>query len=187
VLYACSYFLSQEDFLSWGWRVPFLVSILMLASGLYIRLRVTETPAFKKLRESGEIAKSPLGDVLRYHYKEIYHTAAIYLGSITVPFYIVWVFLMYYGTSVLHVDRTGMLLGVVVINLILSFAILGAGWISDKIGRAPVFFIGYVILGAAAFPFFWVANLAEMKWIWLAMFMLSFPLWAMWGAMPAFF
>lgn len=187
VLFACSYLLPQEQFMSWGWRVPFLVSIVMLISGLYIRLKVTETPAFQKLRESGEIAKFPLKDVLRDHYKEIYHTAAIYLGSINMPFYIVWVFLIYYGTSILKVDRSGLLLGVVVVNTILTLVILAAGVLSDKISRRFVFICAYVMLIALAYPFFWVADLAEVKWLWLAMVMLAFPLWAMWGAMPAFF
>lgn len=187
VLFACSYLLPQEQFMAWGWRVPFLVSIVMLLSGLYIRLKITETPAFQKLRESGEIAKFPLKEVLRDHYKEIYHTAAIYLGAINMPFYIVWVFLIYYGTSILHVDRSGMLLGVVVINTVLTIGVLIAGVLSDKISRRFVFYCGYLLLIAVAFPFFWVADLAEVKWIWLAMVMLSLPLWAMWGAMPAFF
>lgn len=187
VLFACSYLLTEDQFISWGWRVPFLASIVMLLSGLYIRLKITETPAFEKLRESGEIAKFPLKDVLRHHYKEIYHTAAIYLGAINMPFYIVWVFLIYYGTSILNVDRSGLLLGVVVINTVLTFAIIAAGWISDKLGRRFIFYCGYIMLIAMAFPFFWVADLAEVKWLWLAMVMLSFPLWAMWGAMPAFF
>lgn len=187
VLFVCSYMLPQEEFVAWGWRVPFLISIVMLVSGLYIRLKVTETPAFRKLQESGEIAKFPLKDVLRDHYKEIYHTAAIYLGSITVPFYTVWVFLIYYGTNVLKVDRSDLLLGVVVVNTILSLAILGAGRLSDILGRRFVFFCGFTLLALMAFPFFWVADLGETKWLWLAMVMLSFPLWAMWGAMPAFF
>ncbi|CUJ68918.1 MFS transporter [Achromobacter aegrifaciens] len=187
VLFVCSYFLSQEQFLSWGWRVPFIASVLMLASGLYIRLKVTETPAFQKLREAGEIAKFPLGDVLRHHSKEIYHTAAIYLGAITVPFYTVWVFLIYYGTSVLKVDRSSLLLGVVIVNAVLTLVILAAGSLSDKIGRRPVFFVGFALMIAMAFPFFWVADLAETKWLWLSMVMLAFPLWAAWGALPAFY
>lgn len=187
VLFSCSYFLTQEQFMSWGWRVPFLVSIVMLASGLYIRLKVTETPAFKQVREAGEIVKFPVVDVIKHHYKEIYHTAAIYLGSITVPFYTVWVFLIYYATGVLHLDRSWLLLGVVIINFALLFGILFAGWLSDKVGRKPVFYAGFVVIAALAFPFFWVADLAEVKWIWLAMLMLSAPSWLMWGAMPAFY
>lgn len=187
VLFACSYLLTDEQFMSWGWRVPFVGSIIMLVSGLYIRLKVSETPAFKKIQASGEIAKFPLMDILRVHKREIYHTAAIYLGAITVPFYTVWVFLVYYGTSILQMDRTGILLGVVLVNLLLSIFILAAGWLSDKVGRRAIFFCGYLTIAAVAFPFFWLADLAEMKWLWLAMFALAAPLWCMWGVMASFF
>lgn len=187
VLFAASYLLNQAEFLAWGWRVPFLLSIFMLISGLYIRLNVTETPAFLKVKESGAIEAFPVVELIRNHKRVIYHTAALYLGAITVPFYTVWVFLVYYATTVLHVDRSMVLLGVVVVNLVLSLAILGAGALTDRVGRVPVFLFGFLAIALMAFPFFSIANLAEVKWIWVAMVLLALPLWCMWGVMPAFY
>lgn len=187
VLFSASYYLSKEDFMSWGWRVPFLVSIVMLLSGLYIRMKVTETPAFRQVQETGKIAKFPVVDVLRHHPKVVLYTAFVYLGAITVPFYTVWVFLTYYATSILKLDRSMVLLGVVAVNLLLTFAILASGALADRIGKKPIFMAGFIVLAAIAFPFFTVLNLAEMKWVWAAMLLMATPLWCMWGAMPSYF
>jgi MHS family shikimate/dehydroshikimate transporter-like MFS transporter len=187
VLFAASYYLDKEAFMSWGWRVPFLVSIVMLLSGLYIRLKVTETPAFERVQAAGKIAKFPVVDVLRHHPKVVLFTAMIYLGAITVPFYTVWVFLTYNATSILKLDRSMVLLGVVFVNVALTFAILATGWLSDRIGKKPIFFAGCLVLAAVAFPFFTVLDQADIKWAWVAMFMMATPLWCLWGALPAYF
>lgn len=187
VLFCASYFLSKEDFLSWGWRVPFLISIVMLGAGLYIRLKVSETPAFTKVQQEGSISKLPIRDVFRSHWKAVICTALIYLAGINVPFYTVWAFLLYYGTSVLKVDRSSMLLGVVVINLVLTLVILLAGRISDKVGRTFPFVLGFLSISVMAFPLFWMVDSANIVWIWAAMALTAAPFWFMWGAMPAYF
>lgn len=187
VLFAASYYLSKEDFMSWGWRVPFLLSIIMLLSGLYIRMKVTETPAFRNVQAEGKIAKFPIVDVLRNHPKVVILTALVYLGAITVPFYTVWVFLTYYATSVLKLDRSMILLGVVAVNLLLTFGILIAGSLSDRIGKKPIMIVGSLCTAAVAFPFFTVLNYAEIKWVWAAMLMMATPLWVVWGVLPAYF
>src|SRR5262249_30617950 len=79
------------------------------------------------------------------------------------------------------------LLGAVVTNLILIVAILAGGMISDRIGRRPPLITGLLLLALLAFPFFWVADLAEPHWIWLAMFLLSAPMWFVWGVLPAIY
>ncbi|AFQ52192.1 MFS transporter [Burkholderia cepacia] len=187
VLFGASYFLSKSAFISWGWRVPFLVSIIMMLSGLYIRLKVTETPAFRRVQAAGKIAKFPVVEVLRDHPSVVVYTAFIYLGAITVPFYTVWVFLTYYSTSILKLDRSMVLLGVVLVNVLLTFGIIAAGALSDRIGKKPIFLVGFLFLAAVAFPFFRIVDQAEIKWVWLAMLVMGGPLWAMWGAMPAYF
>ena len=187
VLFAASYYLSKEDFMAWGWRVPFLLSIVMLLSGLYIRMKVTETPAFQNLQATGKIAKYPIVEVLRNHPKVVVLTALVYLGAITVPFYTVWVFLTYYATSVLKLDRSMVLLGVVAVNLLLTLVILFAGSLSDRVGKKVVLIVGSLCVAVAAFPFFTVLDYAEMKWVWVAMLMMATPLWAMWAVLPAYF
>lgn len=187
VLFAASYYLSKEDFMSWGWRVPFLLSIVMLLSGLYIRMKVTETPAFRHVQETGKIAKFPIVEVLRNHPKVVIYTSLVYLGTITVPFYTVWVFLTYYATSVLKLDRSMVLLGVVLVNLLLTVVILMAGSLSDRVGKKTILVVGSLVIAAVAFPFFTVLDLREIKWVWIAMLMMATPLWVMWGVLPAYF
>lgn len=187
VLFAASYLLPKEAFLEWGWRVPFLVSIVMLISGLYIRLKITETPAFRKIQKEGAISKLPVRDVLRDHWKTVLCTALIYLAGINVPFYTVWGFLLYYGTAILKVDRSQLLLGVVVINLVLTYVVVLGGRLSDVKGRSYPFALGFTVITALAFPFFWMVETRDILWIWAAMLLLAGPFWLMWGAMPVYF
>ncbi|HJU22990.1 MAG TPA: MFS transporter [Casimicrobiaceae bacterium] len=187
ILFGGSLLLNQEAFLGWGWRIPFLASILLLAIGLYIRFRIEETPAFRRMRQAGDVVRFPVVDVIRQYPKEIACTTALYLGGITVPFYTVWVFLTYYATAVLHVGRTSVLLGIVVTNVLLLGATLGGGVLADRAGRRLPYTAGVVLLAVFAFPFFRVADLAEPGWIWLAMLMFGAPQWLVWGALPALF
>jgi len=187
ILFAGTFLLSKADFLSWGWRIPFLLSIVLLGFGLYIRLKIAETPAFKEAQESGNVVRIPIVEVLRQYPKQILCTTALYLGGITIPFYTVWVFLVYYATAILKIDRSSVLLGVMVVNLILLAATIGGGIVSDRVGRRPVFLAGVLLLGLLAFPFFWIANLAEPQWIWFVMLIFGAPQWWVWGVLPAFF
>src|SRR6185437_45957 len=116
--------LPSDEFYTWGWRIPFLASIVLLVVGLYIRLSVQETPAFRQILERGEVVRVPVMEILRRQSKQVVVTTALYLGGITVPFYTVWVFLVYYSTSVVHINRSAVLLGIVVVNFILLGATL---------------------------------------------------------------
>jgi MHS family shikimate/dehydroshikimate transporter-like MFS transporter len=187
VLFAASYLLPKAEFLAWGWRIPFLVSVVMLVAGLYIRLKVNETPAFQRIQKEKAISKLPMRDVLKSHPKAVLCTALIYLAGINVPFYTVWVFLLYYGTSVLKMDRSFLLLGVVAINFVLTYAILAGGRLSDTKGRNFPFVLGFLSLAILVFPFFWVVDLKNMVLIWCAMSAMAAPFWLMWGAMPPYF
>jgi MFS family permease len=187
ILMGSSAFLDQRAFLAWGWRIPFLCSILLLAIGLYIRLKVEETPEFRRMQQSGNVIRMPIVALLRGYPREIACTTALYLGGITVPFYTVWVFLIYYSTAVLHFGRTEVLLGVVINNVLLLAATLGGGAISDRIGRRAPYLASVVALAVVAFPFFWVAGRGDVGWVWLAMFMFGAPQWLAWGVLPALF
>src|SRR6185437_3530340 len=160
ILLGSSALLDQQAFLAWGWRIPFLFSILLLAIGLYIRMRVEESPAFRRMQQSGNVIRMPIVELLREYPREVACTTALYLGGITVPFYTVWVFLIYYATAILHLGRTQVLLGVVVNNVVLLAATLAGGAISDRVG---------------------------VHWVWLSMFLFGAPQWLAWGVLPALF
>ena len=128
--------LPGDAFFVWGWRIPFLVSIVLLIVGLYIRLNLEETPAFRKVRETGQVVRVPIAEVLRVWPKQVLATTALYLGGVTVPFYTVSVFLVYYSTSIVHIDRSAVLLGVVVNNTILLGATIMGGVLRTNSGPA---------------------------------------------------
>lgn len=177
--------LPGQAFMDWAWRIPFLASVILLVLGLYIRARITETPEFKKAREKNHIVRLPILDVFRKYPKQVAATAGLYLGAITVPFYTVWVFLVYYATAKLHVDRSAVLIGVASTNVILLAATVSGGVICDRIGRRSACIISAFAQIAIAFPFFWIVDFAHPLWIGLAMLLFAAPLWFSWGVMPA--
>jgi MHS family shikimate/dehydroshikimate transporter-like MFS transporter len=104
-----------------------------------------------------------------------------------VPFYTVWVFLVYYSTAVVHINRSAVLLGVVIVNFILLGATILGGLLSDRIGRRSTFLVGVLLMAVLAFPLFWMTNIGEPHWLWLAMLIFGTPFWFVWGVLPAYF
>lgn len=187
VLFLGSYYLPKGLFLTWGWRVPFLLSLPMMISGLYIRMKVTETPAFQRVLAAGKVVRFPIKDVLRDHFKPVLYIAIIYLGSISAPWYVAWLFMTYYATAVLKLDRSMVLMGVVVLNLLITPAVIATGALVDRVGTKMVFGLGTLAIVVIAFPFFAIANLGEIKWVWLAMALMGLPLYCMFAAAPVLF
>ncbi len=156
--------LPEEDFMSWGWRVPFIGSALLVFLGLWIRKGIDETPAFKKNQEEGRVVDVPLLETLRTHKKEV----LIAIGAKCVetgPFYIMFTFIMYYATQVLTFERGQVLNAVTIATLITTFLIPVMGAISDKIGRKTVYFAGVIALMLYAFPYFWMLNTGSVLWL----------------------
>jgi MHS family shikimate/dehydroshikimate transporter-like MFS transporter len=179
--------LPGDAFFVWGWRIPFLVSIVLLVVGLYIRLNLEETPAFRKVRQTGQVVRVPIAEVLRVWPKQVLATTALYLGGVTVPFYTVSVFLVYYSTSIVHIDRSAVLLGLVVNNAILLGSTVMGGVLADKIGHRSMFLTGLLLMAVLAFRVFWLTDLGTPKWLWVAMLMFGTPFWFTWGVVPAYF
>ena len=157
VLLLLSAMLSNEAFISWGWRIPFLLSILLVGVALYVRLRVEESPTFKQVQESDTRAKLPLVDAIRYYPGQILRAIGMYLG-ITVVFYVVTVFMISYATAQLGMSRTEVLLVVLASQPFCVGSMLAAGAFSDRVGRRPVY-VGFALLVAVlTFPAFALIN-----------------------------
>jgi MFS family permease len=135
--------ISGDQFLDWGWRVPFWLSIIMVAVGLYIRLGLLETPVFQRILERQQVASAPVLEVLRRQPKEIILTALARMAE-QGPFYVFAAFIFTYGTTVLHSSRDLLLTALLVGTGLSAVTIPLAGHISDRIGRKRMYLIGAV-------------------------------------------
>ena len=141
---------TEEQFLSWGWRIPFLASIVLVFVGLYIRIGILETPVFAGLKASGAVVKTPVADVLRKNWREVVLIALLRTGQ-QVPFYIFTTYIITYGTQVLGFTRSTILNFVMIQSVISVFTIPLTGHLSDLYGRRKVTAIGCVAM--IVFPF----------------------------------
>src|ERR1700738_932335 len=145
--------ISGDKFLEWGWRVPFILSAILIVIGLWIRLGILETPVFSKLVTENKIEKAPVLEVLKRQPKSIVLSALIRLAEQT-PFYIFTAFVFSYGTTYLKVDR-GLLLNAVLLFAVLElFTIPLSGYISDRIGRKRTYLLGAGLMAVGGFIFF---------------------------------
>jgi MFS family permease len=179
--------LNPADFESYGWRIPFLISFILVLVGIYIRLRVAETPSFVQMQKSKTLAvSSPLRDAVRLHYKDILRLMLFFCGT-TALFYLVVVFTLSYLTGTLGIPRqTGfaILMGANV------FAIIGAlcgGMLSDRIGRRAALIIGSTATLIFLFVYFPILDTKNV-WAMLAAmgFLLGFTQYQS-GIQPVFF
>ncbi|QIN78530.1 MFS transporter [Rubrobacter marinus] len=179
--------LPEEQFLAWGWRAPFLLSIILVAVGLFIRLKILETPAFERVRESsGGVSRLPIVEVLRNYWRSILLTMGAFF-LLNGGFYIAVTFMLTYGTQTVGVENSTMLTGVLIAACVQIVAIGFFGALSDKLGRRPVYLGGAIFLGLFSFPLFWMVNTGNAVVIWLALTLAVASLGAMYGPMGAFF
>ena len=159
--------LPREDQLAWAWRLPFLASILLIAVGLYVRLRITETPVFTEaVLRRGKVEANPAGAALRLHPRNF----MVVLGSRLAENglgYLIPVFGLSYLVNNLGVPRAEALSALMLAFAVELFTILGFAALSDKIGRRPVYMFGALAGVVFAFPFFWLISTRE--WIWIAL------------------
>ena len=149
--------LSGDQFLVWGWRMPFLLSIVMAAVGLYIRLGVLETPAFQRLLVQKRVEQAPVLEVIRRQPKEIVLAALAKTGEIA-PAYIYLAFVFVYGSQVLHAGRDFILSGVIA-GCLLSFVVTPlSGYLSDRIGRKRMYLLSAIGMGIFGFIYFAMLN-----------------------------
>lgn len=147
--------LSEAEFLAWGWRVPFLLSTLLIAVGLFIRLRLLETPAFTALKQQEGTTSAPLIQVFKDHPREVLVGMGMRFGQ-NVLFYLFTVFVLSYGEKTLGYAKSTMLAGVAVGATLGLISIPLFAALSDRFGRKPVYLAGAIFSVLYAFPFFWL-------------------------------
>lgn len=149
---ACSA-LSGDQFLTWGWRIPFLLSLVLVAVGFYIRLGILETPVFARLVATRRVERAPVAEVLRRHPREIALTALCRTAE-QAPFYLFTAFVFVYGMETLRLDRN-FLLAAVLSAATLSFVSIPLfGHLSDRFGRKRIYMAGAALTGAYGFAYF---------------------------------
>jgi MFS transporter, MHS family, shikimate and dehydroshikimate transport protein len=149
--------LPEADFLTWGWRIPFLISVLLVGVGLYIRLSMEETSAFMKVKAKNEVAKLPLVEIFRHHRRPFFTAVGLKISEIAYAS-IGGVFVMSYATANLGLSRALVLNGAFASSLAALFAIPVFGWLSDKYGRKTMFYSSCLFSALFAFPFFWLLD-----------------------------
>jgi MFS family permease len=145
--------MSGDAFLSWGWRIPFALSIVLVGIGLWIRLRILETPVFRRLAAERKIERTPIIEVCKKQPGTILLTALARLSE-QAPFYVFTAFIFAYGTGVLHVSRDLLLTAVLCATLLSAVTIPLSGHISDRIGRKKMYMIGCATMGIFGFIYF---------------------------------
>jgi MFS transporter, MHS family, shikimate and dehydroshikimate transport protein len=179
--------LPEEQFLSWGWRVPFLLSVLLVGVGLLIRVRIVETPAFAKVKEQRIEARQPIIEVLRTYPKEVLLAIGARYAE-NGAFYVYTVFLLVYATETVKMDRQIILNGILLASACELVAIPFFGALSDRLGRRPVYLFGAVMTGLFAFPLFWMMDTGSTALVWLGLVIaLVFTHAPMYGPQAAFF
>jgi MFS family permease len=147
---------SGDQFITWGWRIPFFLSAIMVVVGLWIRLGILETPVFQKVMEEERIERVPVLEVLKRQPKQVILTALLRMPE-QAPGYIVGAWIFTYGTHVLGKSRDFLLLAVITQTVLGFIWVVIAGWLSDHVGRKNMFMIGCVFMGV--FGFIYVAML----------------------------
>ena len=168
---------SEDDFLSWGWRIPFLLSSILVLIGLWIRKDIDETPDFQKVKQSGQVAKAPLRDTLKNHWREVLIAAGLKVVE-TAPFYIFSTFVVSYATTTLTYQKSQALEAVTLGALVATIMIPMMGLLSDKIGRQRMYAVSVFVLGLFIVPWFMLLNTGTTWGIVLATVIAFGVLWA---------
>ena len=176
--------MSGEDFLAWGWRLPFALSIVLVAVGLYIRLGILETPTFTRLQEAERLERSPIPAVLRGHGKEILLSAFARMAE-QAPFYIFTAFVFAYAVNTLKVPRDFILTSVLAAAVLSFITIPLFGHISDRIGRKKTYMIGAALTGVFGFLYFAMLDTGSYPIIFLAIVLSLIPHDIMYGPQAA--
>ncbi len=179
--------LPDEQFLGWGWRIPFLLSIVLVGVGLFIRLKIMETPSFSRVKETHTEARMPIVDVFRVYPRAVFLAAGARFAD-NVLYYVFATFVLTYTTTQLGLPRSAALIGVLIAAALELITMPAFGSLSDRIGRRPVIIGGALVMMLISFPFFWLVDTGNTLLIWLAIVLaLSVSHAAVFGPIAAFF
>jgi len=166
--------LTGPAFQDWGWRIPFLLSIILVGVGLYIRLGILESPVFARLLAERRVAATPVSEVLQKNLREVLLACLIRTGQ-QAPFYIFTAYILVYGTRVLNFSNQTMLTYVLIASFVSLFTIPLWGYVSDLVGRRRLYMIGAAAMVIYSFVYFGLLDTAVPALVLLAV-VLSLPI-----------
>jgi len=163
--------LPEDALLSWGWRIPFFLSAVVVAVGLWVRRTLPETPAFEEEEQTHAQAKLPVADLFRHHAADV--VRVIFAALVSVVSTIFGVFTLSYAVNTMHVSRPAMLTVLVLSNVVALAAIPAWAVLADRIGRKPVFIFGALGCAVLIWPFIWSVAQADITLIFVFGILLS--------------
>jgi MFS family permease len=166
--------MSGEAFLSWGWRIPFALSLILVVVGLWIRLGILETPVFSKIVAERKVEKAPILEVIKRQPMQIILSSLARLSEQT-PFYIFTAFVFAYGIGTLKLSRDFLLVAVLTASVLSFVSIPLFGHISDRIGRKNMYMIGALTTGIFGFIYFGLLDTGSWPLIFLAIVLSLIP------------
>ena len=178
--------MSEEAFLSWGWRVPFLVSVLLIVVGWVIRRAVAESPVFKEMQTRKKESAAPLKQLFKNHSRQVILTALIFIAN-NAAGYLLIAFFASYATKVLGMERSSVLMASTVAAVFWLASTMAGGILSDKIGRVRTFQIGYAFLFLWAIPMFLLIDTGEILWYTVSLIVLASGLGFSYGPQAALY
>ena len=176
----------EESFLAWGWRIPFLIGILLLGVGMFIRLRILESPVFTEAKKSSSTTEMPILEVIRRYPRNVLIAMGARFAE-NAFFYVITAFVLTYATQQAGFTKDQVLKAVLIGSTVQFFVIPFFGWLSDRIGRRPVYLGGTLFVALFAFPFFWLIDLKSTDALWVAVTLGLIIHSAMYGPQAAFF
>jgi MFS family permease len=178
--------LPDDQFSSWGWRVPFLAGVVLLGLGLFIRLHIVETPLFAQAKAQRATSARPLVDLVRNYPRNLLLAMGARFAE-NACFYVFTVFIYVYASEPRGFARETILVGVILASALQLVCIPAFAALSDCLGRRPVYLAGALFVGLFSFPFFWLVDSRVPVLIWLALVLALTGVAAMYGPQAAFF
>ncbi|UTM38019.1 MHS family MFS transporter [Rhodococcus pyridinivorans] len=178
--------LPDEDFMSWGWRIPFIGSAILVVIGLFIRLQLEESPDFEKVSSEGAVERFPIVRLLKMHGGKVALMALCMLPS-GVAFYTAGVFSLAYGPQTVGISRSAMLVQVLIMTVIMIIGIPLAGKLGDRFERRKIAAVGAAGLVFAPFAWFSLINTGEPLFMFFGFVILCIPYVANYGVLAAYF